>query len=148
MSGSQDGKMLQSLLKAFHFNIVEGSSTEGGFSSLLQLERSLKADQIILITPDGPKGPPEIIKPGALHVARFSEKPLIAIHVKYGSHWQLNSWDRALLPKPFSGCEMIISDPLPVNRNTSEIEMTELQNKLELSLHGNQSHSRMEQSLR
>lgn len=147
VSGSKDGKMLQSVLKAFHFNVVEGSSSEGGFSSLLHLERSLKADQTILITPDGPKGPPEIIKPGALHVARYSEKPLIAIHVKYSSHWQLKSWDRAVLPIPFSRCEMIFSDPLTLRRESSEIEMTELQNKLELSLHGHQSHSRMEKSL-
>ncbi|MBL7994117.1 DUF374 domain-containing protein [bacterium] len=147
VSGSKDGKMLQSALKALHFNIVEGSSSEGGFSSLLHLERSLKADQVILITPDGPKGPPEVMKPGALHVARYSEKPLIAIHVKYSSHWQLNSWDRALLPKPFSRCEMIFSDPLPINRNTPEFEMKELQNKLELSLHGHQSHCRVEKPI-
>jgi len=144
VSGSGDGKMLQSVLKAFHFHIVEGSSTEGGFSSLLNLGRNLKEGDIILITPDGPKGPPEIVKPGAMHLAKYSGKPLIAIHVQYSNFRQLKSWDRGILPIPFSRCKMIFSDPLTLYREASEIEMTELQNKLESSLHGRQSHSRME----
>lgn len=148
VSGSDDGKILQIILKAFHFNIVEGSSTKGGFPSLLHLERNFGADEILLITPDGPKGPAATLKPGALHLAKFSSKPLTAVHVIYHNFWRLNTWDRAFLPKPFSTCDIVFSDPVLVNRKTSEFELTELQNKLESYLHGHQSHSGVEESIR
>lgn len=147
VSGSEDGKMLQLVLKALHFRVIEGSSSEGGYSSLLNLHRNVKDNEIILITPDGPTGPTGILKPGAFHLARFSGKPITAIHVEYGSCWQAHSWDRAFIPKPFSKCEIAFSDSLLLNREAPAYEMTELENKLESSLNGNQSCRRMEKSL-
>ena len=147
VSGSSDGKLLQSVLKVFHFNIVEGSSGEGGFLSLLYLERNLLGDEILLITPDGPKGPPDVLKPGVLYLARVSGKKISAVHVRYEKTWALKSWDGAIIPKPFSKCEIVFSEPMMLNRDASDFEITEFQHRLESNLHGYQTHRRMEESL-
>ena len=147
VSGSEDGKLLQSLLKEFHFSIVQGSSTGGGFSSLLGMQKELHKGSIVLITPDGPKGPAGKLKPGALFLARYSGKPIVCVHARYHRYWKLSSWDQAILPKPFTSCELIFSEPFFIERNASEFEQTELINTLETTLDGDKTCRRMEESL-
>ncbi len=147
VSGSEDGKLLQTLLKAFGFNIIEGSSSNGGFGSLLKAEQELRKGATILITPDGPKGPPQKLKPGAILLARYSSRPIICVHALYQGCWQLDSWDKAVIPKPFTRCEILFSEPFFIDRHTSEFMQTELRNKLETSLNGIQTCRRMEESL-
>jgi Kdo2-lipid IVA 3' secondary acyltransferase len=147
VSGSEDGKMLQSLLKTFHFNIIQGSSTKDGYESLLRLQRNTADDEIILITPDGPKGPPTELKSGALHAARYSGKPLIAMYVCYEKFWQLKSWDRGVIPKPFSQFAITFSEPIYIDRDSSEPELKELKDKIESDLNGNKTRRRVEEPL-
>jgi lysophospholipid acyltransferase (LPLAT)-like uncharacterized protein len=147
VSGSEDGRLLQTLLNAFGFSVVEGSSSDGGFGSLLKAEKILQNGATILITPDGPKGPAEKIKSGAILLARYSAKPIVCVHAQYQGFWQLGSWDRAILPKPFTHCEIISSKPFFIDRKVPEIIQTELKNRLEASLDGDQTCRRMEESL-
>lgn len=147
VSASEDGKLLQTLLSAFHFKIIEGSSSEGGYRSLLSLQEELVSGTTVLITPDGPKGPVGKLKSGVIQLARYSGKPIVCVHAQYQTWWELKSWDRAIIPKPFTRCELIFSDPFFINRNASEFEQSELRNKLEASLDGDQTCRRMEESL-
>lgn len=147
VSGSEDGRLLQTLLKAFGFDIVEGSSSSEGYASLLKLHRISHEEGLILITPDGPKGPPTKIKPGALHISAFSRNPLVCIHVSYGSFWQLKSWDRACLPKPFSSCVITISELVSSVPSSMNLENETFVHNLELNLDGHQTDRRVESAL-
>jgi hypothetical protein len=144
VSGSEDGRLLQALLRYFSFNIIEGSSSIGGYESLLQLRRKSKQGGIVLITPDGPRGPAGQLKPGAIYLARISGNPLICADVQYENFWQLKSWDRARIPKPFSNCRIFFSEPQFVAPDLNEPELTSLNQNIETHLNGHQTFSGME----
>lgn len=69
-------------------------------------------DGILLITPDGPKGPPYKIKPGILLAAKEAQAPIIALSWEASKYWELKTWDKFRLPKPFSHIKICLSHPI------------------------------------
>ena len=59
-----------------------------------------------MITPDGPKGPRYSMSDGAVSLAQRSRLPLMVVNYKSSSYWSLNSWDKFVIPKPFSSLEI------------------------------------------
>lgn len=102
VSASEDGQKLSCLLKKMGFTVVEGSSSRLGFEALLTLRSSIYKNHWILITPDGPKGPARICKPGFVSLAKIHTQRIYALSLHATNAWFLNSWDRARIPKPFS----------------------------------------------
>lgn len=101
MSASKDGAWLESLVKLFHVEAVRGSSTWRGALALKELDQYQQACDII-ITPDGPKGPRCVMKPGSVKWAMQKEFNIIALKFEMQKAWKLKSWDQFHLPKPFS----------------------------------------------
>ena len=101
MSASKDGAWLESLVKMFQVKAVRGSSTWRGALALKELD---PCDQNcdIIITPDGPKGPCCVMKPGSVKWVCQKEFNVIALSFKMQNAWKLKSWDHFHLPKPFS----------------------------------------------
>jgi lysophospholipid acyltransferase (LPLAT)-like uncharacterized protein len=81
---------------------VRGSSSRGGTKAIRDLVRKLKDGHDIGITPDGSRGPCYRAKAGGILVAKLSKVPLLLVTFEYGRHFQLNSWDRFVIPFPFS----------------------------------------------
>ena len=82
--------------------------------ALLGLVRELEADIDLAITPDGPRGPARSFAPGALVVAQRVGAPILPIAVSASRAWHLRSWDRFMIPKPFSRVNVTYSEPTPV----------------------------------
>ena len=101
-STSRDGELIAQFLLRFDVGPVRGSATRRGMGALRELLGWLKRGHDICITPDGSRGPIYELKPGVVTLAQLSGAPLLPIAINYSRAWRLNSWDRFLIPKPFS----------------------------------------------
>jgi len=121
ISASRDGNLLADAIKRFDFDVVRGSSSRLGASAILQLTDVLASGRDVVITPDGPRGPPYKLGPGIIFLAQKSGAPVVPVNMEYSSYWRLKSWDRFILPRPFSKVRVIIGQAHHV-RSTSTPE--------------------------
>lgn len=142
VSQSKDGEILVRLLKKWNYEVARGSSNIGGKEALKILLEQAAEKYSIAITPDGPTGPPRIMKAGAVIVAKKSNIPLVLLGVAHSGKYQLKSWDRFEIPKPFSKITLVYSQSKIIDQsldyaNTSKIieecslELSELQKEAE-----------------
>ncbi|WP_175414716.1 lysophospholipid acyltransferase family protein [Nibricoccus aquaticus] len=102
VSASKDGAWLSAFFSLVGIRTVRGSSSQLGREAVNALVEVMRAGHDIGITPDGPRGPLYEFKAGGLIVARRVHAPLLLLGASFESAWQLRSWDRFYLPKPFS----------------------------------------------
>jgi hypothetical protein len=114
ISRHRDGGYLAALSEQWGYRVVRGSSRRGGEVGLLGLVRHLRGGGEVALTPDGPRGPAERMKPGALVAAQHAEALVIAAGARAGRAWRLRSWDRFCIPKPFARVEVTYSAPFGV----------------------------------
>ena len=116
ISRHRDGGYLAELSERWGYRVVRGSSRRGGEVGLLGLVRALEHGAEVAITPDGPRGPAERMKPGALAAAQHANALVIAAGARASARgaWWLRSWDRFCIPKPFAAVEIVYSAPLSV----------------------------------
>lgn len=123
-----DGEIIARILSDFGFRLVRGSTSRGAARALIAVDRELRAGFDVGITPDGPRGPRHSVAPGALLAAHRAGVSLMPLAAKASAFWQLGSWDRFLIPKPFARVTVAYGDPTPVVAETSRSagEMTAL----------------------
>jgi lysophospholipid acyltransferase (LPLAT)-like uncharacterized protein len=126
ISASRDGDLVADLTQRFGFQVVRGSSSRLGTSAILELGSLLAGGQDVLITPDGPRGPAYELGPGIIFLAQKTGAPVVPINFEYSSCWRMKSWDRFILPRPFSKVRFIIGAPHRVE-STSTPEEFELE---------------------
>jgi lysophospholipid acyltransferase (LPLAT)-like uncharacterized protein len=116
ISASGDGAWLTAFFSLVGMRAARGSSSRLGREAATALVEAQRAGYDIGITPDGPRGPCYDLKPGVVIVPRRTNAPLLLIGGEFTAAWQLKSWDRFYLPKPFSRvrlhCELITSHQL------------------------------------
>ena len=115
ISRSFDGELIARTVERLGFTAVRGSSTRGGATGLRNMERAFQDGHICAITADGPKGPAMQAKPGTAQLARLVGAPVGSFYVLPLRAWELRSWDRFLIPKPFS--RVIVTWPAHVPAN-------------------------------
>jgi lysophospholipid acyltransferase (LPLAT)-like uncharacterized protein len=79
ISQHQDGEIIARIVERFGFQAVRGSSTRGGVEALRELIRLGRSGVDLVVTPDGPKGPPQIAKMGVIQLARASKLPIVPL---------------------------------------------------------------------
>jgi len=134
ISASRDGDLLSDAIHRFNYDVVRGSSSKLGASGLLQLSDVLGGGRDVVITPDGPRGPAYELGPGLVFLAQKTGAPVLPINMEYSSCWRVKTWDRFIIPKPFSKVRVTIGQPEHV-RSTStdqefESERLRLQNAM------------------
>jgi lysophospholipid acyltransferase (LPLAT)-like uncharacterized protein len=102
ISRSFDGELIARTVELLGFRAIRGSSTRGGSTALRQMAEAFHAGHICAITADGPKGPAFVAKPGTTQLAQLVGAPVGSFYALSDRAWQLNSWDRFLIPKPFA----------------------------------------------
>lgn len=113
VSRSPDGEYLARLLERWCYQCVRGSSSRGGRESLDALVTYAQHGRLVLITPDGPRGPRGVVKRGAVLCAHRAQVPLYWCLVRCSWAWRFGrSWDRFLLPLPFARIELEFSEPI------------------------------------
>lgn len=111
-SESRDGRRISSILTRWNYTIVSGSSHRGGMNAIRESVRSLQQGRSLVITVDGPRGPRRKVKKGVSQIALLSQRPVIPVHGVPRRCWRLTSWDRFVIPWPFTRIEMIFDAPL------------------------------------
>ncbi len=131
---SKDGDMLAALLKMWGFSLIRGSSSHGG-SDVLKEMTDVAQNSIVLITPDGPRGPRLEMKAGALIAAHRAHVPLVLCGVKiHSKKVLLKSWDLFEIPLPFSKIELRFSEKFLIPENASREEIDGLLKECERKL--------------
>ncbi len=97
-----DGQLIAKTLAFLAIRPLRGSSKKGAKKVLLEAFRSVKAGEEILVTPDGPRGPRHSMSDGAIGLAKKSGLPVFVMNYTCSGYWQLKSWDKFIIPKPFS----------------------------------------------
>ena len=83
-------------------------------AGLLEMIREVeKGGRILLVTPDGPKGPHQVIKEGMLEISKKTGAPIYTLSWNCSSVFKLPTWDKFQIPRPFSKIQVIISYPDP-----------------------------------
>ncbi len=120
ISPSGDGALLADLVERFGFEVVRGSSSRKGAAAIRQLADVIANGQDVVITPDGPRGPSYELGQGIVFLAQLSGAAVVPINMEYSSCWRVKSWDRFILPKPFSRVRVIFGAPHVVAATSSE----------------------------
>ena len=122
ISASRDGALLADLVERFDFEVVRGSSSRQGATAMRQLADIIARGNDVVITPDGPRGPAYELGQGIVYLAQQSGAAVVPINMEYSSCWRVKSWDRFILPKPFSKVRVIFGRPHRVAPTTSQTE--------------------------
>lgn len=101
-SDSKDGERSAATWRWFGIHAVRGTAGQGGAQALVKMIQAVKQGWDLGITVDGPRGPAGEVKPGVLAVSRKTGAWVVPVCVAYESAWALGTWDRMLVPHPFS----------------------------------------------
>src|SRR6202453_1652189 len=133
-SNSYDGEYMGRIIRKFGFVAVKGSSTRNAVRALLGLRRALQEGWTVAFSLDGPRGPRYKVKPGPVALGRSSGVPLSAFHIAVDKAWVLNTWDRLIIPKPFSRVLMRFAKLIVVPPDTDEADLARYEQRLQDSL--------------
>ena len=122
ISKSRDGDFIARIVDILGWYPVRGSSSRGGSEALQKVnELALNGYKIGHIV-DGPQGPPEVIKAGLIRIAQVTGKPIVPTITSGQKKWVFNSWDRFMVPKPFSRVIIRFGKPICVSPDIGEDE--------------------------
>jgi lysophospholipid acyltransferase (LPLAT)-like uncharacterized protein len=133
-SRSFDGEYIARFIQRFGYGASRGSSTRGGSRALISHIRAMRAGFDAAFTIDGPKGPVFEAKPGPALLARKTGHAIVPVHHAGSSYWELASWDRFRIPKPFSRGLVVVGEPFFVPADAGDAEVEAARARLQTSL--------------
>jgi lysophospholipid acyltransferase (LPLAT)-like uncharacterized protein len=131
ISQSEDGEFISRIVEKLGWRPARGSSTRGGKEAFRALQKFIQEGRSIGHIVDGPKGPFGEIKPGLFKLAQFTGMPIVAFIVSPEKKWVFNSWDRFMVPKPFSRVIIRFEKEIYVPRRIDQEKLEELRKSLE-----------------
>lgn len=141
ISMHRDGELIANAIGYFGHGTVRGSSPKpgndrdkGGLAALRTMLKALKAGEYVGITPDGPRGPRMRASEGIVTVAKVSGVPIIPCAYGAKRRWVLGSWDRFIIPAPFTRGVVVWGEPLYVPRDAGPAELESARLKVEAAL--------------
>lgn len=135
-SASKDGAMIAQTVRRFGLGAVRGSSSKRAAQAGAELVGCLKSGSDIGITPDGPRGPCYKLALGPVKLSQLTGTPISAIHGIYSSYWELKSWDRFRIPKPFSKVVVCFGELLSINPTAEDLEAERIRTEAYLMSEG------------
>lgn len=133
-SSSFDGEYIARIIELLGYRAVRGSSTRGGARALRGMHAEIREGRSVAFTIDGPLGPVYVAKPGPVLLARNTQVPIVAFYVAPEQAWVLNSWDRMLIPKPFSRVLVRVGDYLHIPPDAVKEDLDRLHATMQASL--------------
>lgn len=130
-SASKDGALLANVMLQFGVQSIRGSSSRRGTAATLELASLVERGGDAVITPDGPRGPCYQLGPGIIFLAQKTGTPVIPIRVEYSRAVRLKSWDRFMIPLPFSRVEVEFGKPFSIPTGTGDEEQEGARDALE-----------------
>jgi len=135
ISQHRDGEYIAQIVQRLGYSVARGSTTRGGAKALLKMIKKIKEESISLaITPDGPKGPRFVAQSGAILLGQKTQYPIIPVMICLAKYWELPSWDRFCIPKPFSKARIFYGNPIMVPPRLEKSDVEEYRVSLERAL--------------
>ncbi|HVG06647.1 MAG TPA: lysophospholipid acyltransferase family protein [Thermoanaerobaculia bacterium] len=116
VSQSRDGELIARTVARLGIDSSRGSSSRGGVAGMRTLLRKAGEGYDLAFTPDGPRGPAGEVQPGVILAAAATGFPIQPVAVAATKAKRLRSWDRFLVPLPFSCVHFVYGEPLTVER--------------------------------
>ena len=145
ISRSRDGELAARIADRLGLVPIRGSSTRGGTTALVEILKALKQNPAVIHIVDGPTGPKGIVKPGLISMAQMSGAAIVPVIISARKVWMTRSWDRFLIPKPFSEVTIEWGQPLVVPRDLDPGRQEELRTEIERRL--SQGYAEADRSL-
>jgi lysophospholipid acyltransferase (LPLAT)-like uncharacterized protein len=133
ISHHADGEMIAQVCKHMGLGTIRGSSTRGGIKAMREMMRS-SAGFHIAVMPDGPRGPRRRLEMGLVYLAAKTGIPIVLFGVGHDRPWRLKTWDRFVVPRPFSQALVIASAPIFIPENASKAELEQHRQRIEQAL--------------
>ncbi len=126
VSQNFDGEFISRVIHRHGYATARGSSSRGAARVLVEMVRTLRQGLEAAVTPDGPRGPRFVAKPGVVQLAKLSGASILCFHIVPRRAWVFRkSWDQTEFPKPFSRIAIFIAPPIEVPRQSDEKQQTE-----------------------
>jgi lysophospholipid acyltransferase (LPLAT)-like uncharacterized protein len=133
-SANFDGEWIARIIEWFGYGTARGSTSRGGARAMVRLRREMRAGRPAAFTVDGPRGPARSVHPGAVWLASLTGSPILPFHIEATRGWTTRSWDRTLVPKPFSRVAVVIGEPIAVPRGADQACLESCRSTLEQRL--------------
>ena len=132
VSQSRDGEFIARVIAKLGLPSIRGSSlkktdthkNKGGEQAFRDMVKWVKDGGAVCITPDGPRGPVEVMQKGAVALARVSGAPVLFVGVAMKPCIRLNTWDRTIIPLPFARAAMVWDGPASAGRDDDPDALT------------------------
>jgi lysophospholipid acyltransferase (LPLAT)-like uncharacterized protein len=133
-SHHRDSEYIVRIIRKLGLTSVRGSTTRGGAKAVMALFDVLERGGEIIITPDGPRGPRDQTKEGVLYLAQKTGLPIWPTALGLSDYWELRSWDRFRIPKPFARGYAMWSEPITVPAEMTAEEHDAMLRKISAAL--------------
>ncbi|MCA8901609.1 MAG: DUF374 domain-containing protein [Hyphomonas sp.] len=138
ISLSPDGEAVARAIDHLQLHAIRGSAAnkkknkdKGGVKAIAQAVRMLRNGHAVCITPDGPRGPAQKVSLGALMIAQRAGTPVVPYALSVRPAWRLDTWDRFIIPFPFTRGAIVLGAPIDTART---IPLEDLQSELQQQL--------------
>ncbi|MCS6983526.1 MAG: lysophospholipid acyltransferase family protein [Leptospiraceae bacterium] len=132
ISRSEDGELIARVVERWGGKLARGSTSRGGREALQVLAKALRQEKSsVVTTPDGPRGPMYHFQMGTVILSQLTQCEIVPICFAARPAWIFRSWDRFLVPRPFSKTVINIGKPYVVPRQLTQIELEQEREKLE-----------------
>lgn len=121
ISRHSDGALAADTFGKFGIKAVRGSTSSGGAAAFRQLFRMIEQGWNAAITPDGPRGPSRRLQEGVISLGQISQRPIIPISFSARHAVRLKSWDRFMVPLPFSRVSLVYGEPILIPRKMDTV---------------------------
>lgn len=133
-SSSFDGEYIARIIENFGYKAVRGSSSRNAVRALLGMHTEVEEGRTVAFTIDGPRGPLYVAKPGPVLLARNTKVPIMPFYIAVEKGWTLKSWDRFVIPRPFSRAHLRIGRLIYVPRDTTSGQSQQLHAEMQAGL--------------
>ena len=135
ISPSSDGEIAARIITSWGAVPIRGSTTRTGAKAMRDMYETIHKQCISPVTTsDGPTGPAQVFKPGAVMLSQLTQAPMLPLAYAASASWQLKSWDRFLIPKPFSRIVIALGKPRLAAKGLSLTELEPLRLEMEQAL--------------
>ncbi|KCZ52675.1 lysophospholipid acyltransferase family protein [Hyphomonas pacifica] len=140
ISLSPDGEAVTRAIAHLGIHAIRGSTAnkkkaqkdKGGIKAVAEAVRLLRSGAGVCITPDGPRGPAEIVSLGAIMIAQRAGAPILPYALSVKPAKRLGTWDRFIIPFPFARGAIVYGEPLATTRDADPRELqADLQKRLD-----------------
>jgi len=134
ISAHHDGRLIARAVGHFGIDTIAGSDNRNTMSAMRSLVRAVRKGNCIGITPDSPPGPRMRAKPGVAVLARLAGVPVIPASYSVARRRVLGSWDRLVVPKPFSRGVFLWGEPIAVAPDADDKAIDQARRRIEEAL--------------